>query len=163
MGYFPNLAAYEICSTLPLEWISEVATRHPGWVEKQIDLVSALEIDARLSKRYVTPFEAPYPLAIQSWAARILDARVLMRRGIDPVDDQYVAMLADATAAKAEVLEAANAETGLYDLPLRADTDASGLTRPAPRSYSEASPYVWTTRQAVRGRTEDGNGEGTSR
>jgi hypothetical protein len=163
MGYFSNLAAYEICSTLPIEWIAEVATRHPGWIEKQIDLVSALEVDARLAKRYVTPFASPPPLAVQSWAARILDARVLIRRGIDPVDDQYLAILADANAAKAEMAEAANAEAGLYDLPLRADTDASGIARPMPRSYSEASPYVWTTRQSARGRTEDGIGEGTSR
>lgn len=163
MGYFANIAAYKICSTLPSEWIDEVETRHPGWIAKQVDLVSALEIDARLSKRYVTPFESPAPLAVQSWVARILDARVLVRRGIDPVDDQYAAMLADATAAKAEILEAANAETGLYDLPLRADTDASGIARPAPRSYTEASPYVWATRQAIRGRAEDSNGEGSTR
>lgn len=162
-AYFSSVSDYSDCSTLPSEWIDDVETRYAGWIDKQIELVSSLDIDARLAKRYNVPFGSPCPLAIQSWVARILDSRVLLRRGVDPQDDQYAMFFVDADRARAEIKEAADAELGLYDLPLLSSSGESGIVKGAPKSYSEASPYVFMARQSLRARSEDSNGEGTRR
>ena len=50
-------------------------------------------------------------------------------------------------AAKSEVTEAADSEEGKFDLPLRQDTTATGVSKGGPLGYSEVSPYTWTDRQ----------------
>jgi hypothetical protein len=57
--------------------------------------------------------------------------------------------------ALAWLKEAADAKDGLIDLPLRADTTASGISRGGPLAYTETSPYAWTDVQAETGRSED--------
>jgi hypothetical protein len=156
-----TLAEYKLLSLLPAEFVDGVEDVEPGWVLAQLTQVSRLEIDGRLRKRYAVPFEAPVPEAVKAWVARIVDVRLMVRRGVDPQDVQFDLVREDATNAKAELKEAANGQDGLYELPLRADTADSGIVKGAPRSYSEASPYVWTSRQARRGRGEDAAGEGT--
>jgi len=56
--------------------------------------------------------------------------------------------------AVAELKEAADSKDGLFDLPLRADTTATGVSKGGPRGYSEASPYTNLDRQRARRRNE---------
>jgi hypothetical protein len=122
-----------------------------------------------LRKRYASPFFAfdgtppeVTPPTVQAWLARIVTWRVMLRRGVDPNDVQADTIKEDHDLAQAEVLEAANSETGWFDLPLRLDENGSAITQANPRSYSEQSPYVYTDLQAATARTEDENGRGSN-
>lgn len=117
-------------------------------------------IDSRLVKRYAAPFDSPYPVAVKGWLNRIVTLRCYLRRGVDSGDRQVAEIKLDAENAQAEIKEAADAKDGLYELPLRADTTATGAKRGTPRVYSEASPYVGFDVQQARGRNEDANGSG---
>lgn len=141
-------------TTMPSSTVDSLAVVSPGWIAQQLSYWSA-QIDARLRKRYAAPFASPYPLAVQGWLARIVTVRCYLKNGVDPNDLQFAEIKADADAALAEIKEAADSNEGLFDLPLRADTTATGVSRGGPFGYSEASPYVWTDVQSDIGRSED--------
>lgn len=146
MGYFAAVSEYKSYSALPDGFIDEIETADAGWTLVQVNYWSAW-IDSRLRKRYSAPFQAPYPIAVLGWLARILDVRCLLRRGVAPTDEQFQEFKADAERALAEIKEAADSQDGLFDLPLRADTTATGITQGAPLGYSEVSPYTWSQLQ----------------
>lgn len=154
MVAYLDVAGFKNLTVMPSEAVDELELAHAGWLAAQLANRSKL-IDAKLAKRYDVPFQSPYPEIVQGWLARIVTPLAMLRRGVDATDQQYVDIRDDARAAWEEIDEAANGEEGLYDLPLRADTDASGVTRGGPFGYSEASPYVWTDIQAETGRAED--------
>jgi hypothetical protein len=170
MATYLTLAKYKDLTTIPSEFVDEVESRYPGWVAAQLEYW-ARWIDARLRKRYATPFAAhdatpPTPPTVQGWLARIVNLQVWIKRGIDPSDATFPTLKEDHDNARAEVLETANAnETtspgAWFDLPLRADEDGTGISRGGPRSYSEQSPYVWTDRQRDTANDEDANGGGS--
>jgi hypothetical protein len=155
-----DAAAFATLTELPGETVEWVEDSYPGWLDAQLALASAT-IDARLRKRYDAPFAEPYPLIVRSWLARMIAPKLMRKRGVDALDEQYIDIRDDAKAAEEEIKEAADSETGLYDLPLRADTDASGISKGGPYAFSEASPYVWTDRQGRTGRDEDRRGDGS--
>ncbi len=152
MAAYLSVSDYKLTySIVPGSYIDTIETDYPNWVDTRLNALSQW-LDARLAKRYVTPFESPPPLAICNWLARLLDPEVMRKRGVDATDLQYADVRQSAIDAMAEVKEAADAVNGLYDLPLLANSTAgsSGIVRPMPRSYSEASPYEWTTVQTNR-------------
>lgn len=160
MSAYLTLAEFRTLSLMPAASVDELEAIAPGFIAGQLELESA-NVDARLAKRYAVPFSSPYPIAVRGWVARLVTRTAYLKRGIDPNDPQWVSYDEDSKAAKAEILEAANSETGLYELPLRSDTAASGLRAPSPLGYSEASPYVWADRQGSTARDEDVAGEGS--
>ncbi len=148
-------------SLMPDEDIDALELRYSAFLSAQLASRSAW-IDSRLRKRYAVPFAAPYPDAVVGWLAALVTVRAYLKRGVNPNDEQWLLIKADADTAVAEIKEAADSETGLFDLPLRQDTTASGISKGAPMGYSEASPFVFTDRQVTTGRDEDRNGMGTS-
>lgn len=160
MAYL-TLTKFKLLSTMPTEYIDEIETAHPGFVEAQLESVSKLDIDSRLRKRYAAPFEAPYPDAVEGWLARLVTPLCWERRGFDPTDQSMIRADEKRAEAKAEIKEAADSNEGLWDLPLRADTTSSGVSRGGPYVYSEQSPYVGFDLQRDTGRDEDFNGSGT--
>lgn len=160
MPPYLDIDGFRDLTTMPSAAVDELEIVAPGFLEKQLEAWSAW-LDSRLSKRYAAPFSAPYPIAVRMWLARIVTPRAFQRRGVDATDEQYIDIRDDAKAAEAEVLEAANSETGLFDLPLRADTSASGISKGGPFVYSEQSPYVGFDEQRRTGRNEDRSGGGT--
>lgn len=161
MAAYLTLARFKLLSTIPAEFVDAIELVSPGFTDAQLDVWSRW-IDAQLVKRYAVPFIPPIPLAVESWLARIVTPRVWTKRGVDPEDLQWQEVKEDDTAARAEIAEAANSETGLYELPLRQDlASSSGVVHGFPRGYSEQSPYVWLTQQAEVGIHEDGSGRGT--
>lgn len=160
MAYL-TLAEFKLLSTMQSESVDELETRWPGYVDAQLDSKSHW-INAQLRKRYAAPFESPYPAAVKSWLACIVTMQCWKRRGYDPTDESMQEAIEDRAEAKREIAEAADGEKGLWDLPLRSDTTATGISKGAPLGYSEQSPYVGFDLQRETGREEDSNGSGTS-
>lgn len=123
----------------------------PAFITAQIEAVSA-ELDSQLRKRYEAPFVAPYPLILGLWLPLIITPELFYKRGWNPSDEQNDGILKGAERARAQVQQAADCVTGLFDLPLRREGGATGITKGGPRSYSEQSPYEWldVQREAVR-------------
>lgn len=164
MATYITTDEFRLRTLLPSNVLSQIEAVTPGWLAAQIDAVGH-GIDARLSKRYHVPFNAPYPDIIKSWIINIVSLNAWLKRGMVATDESFGEYKAMHDRAIAELQEAANSETGLFDLPLDASAPggASAIVRANPFSYSEASPYVWQDVQRERGRNEDGNKGGTSR
>ena len=147
---------YKAIALIPASWVDELESMpgNAGFTAMQLEVGSDY-LDSRLRKRYAAPFQAPVPGIIKQWLARLVTPDVLIKRGVNATDQQFEKIVEKAAAADAQILEAANAETGLFDLPLRDDTVASGITSGATRAYSEQSPYVWMDQQRAIARHED--------
>jgi hypothetical protein len=143
------VAGLKALSVAPDEAFTDLESRYPGWLLAQLGAWSAW-IDGRLRKRYAAPFALPYPVAVTGWLARIVTAAAYHKRGVDPTDQMVGQVIEDGNAARLEVAEAANGDTGLWDLPLRADTTATGISKGGPLGYTETDPYTWTTVQRDR-------------
>jgi hypothetical protein len=162
MPAYLTLPEFKLESTMANSAIDELEVIAPGFVARKLETVSAA-IDSRLTKRYEAPFAAPYPLAIVRWLADIVTREAYMKRGVDPNDLAWSTTIEPAaTRAETQLTEAANSETGLFELPLRQDLpSSSGATKGGPFGYSEQSPYVGFDVQADAAYTEDRNGRGT--
>lgn len=160
MSGYLDLAAFKVRTLAPQGFVEELETLAPGWVAGQLEHYSRV-IDARLRKRYAVPFADPAPETVKEWLARLVTLRVYLRRGVDPTDEQFDAIRQDARDVLEELKEAADAETGLFDLPLVDSADGSAISKGGPLGYSEASPYVWADVQVSAGRDEDRAGEGS--
>lgn len=148
MSKYLDLESFTDISLAPPGYADTIESQHPGWLDKQLERWSGW-IDARLSKRYATPFDADSPpMIVEEWLSRIVTHRCYLKRGVDPTDAEVSAIADDAQKAKDEITEAANSNTGLFELPLRADLQGSvGVVRASPQGYSEVSPYTWTELQ----------------
>jgi phage gp36-like protein len=162
MPSYLTLVEFRLKTLLPAEVIDEVEARTPGFVDEQISMVSA-RFDSRFAKRYDVPFQAPYPTIVTEWITHIVSLRTYMKRGVYATDTTFAEYKAQHDQAVKEVEEAADSDTGKFELPLRADTNANGIMRGSPRSYTEAGPYVFTDVQADIARDEDANRTGTLR
>jgi len=165
MAIYLDYDGFVLRTVLPETSVDDVEKRSPGWVDGQLE-TWARWLDARLRKRYSTPFAAfgddpPTPPTIQLWLTRIVTWRVMLRRGVDPSDLQTETIKDDHDGALDEVLEAANSQDGWFDLPTRTDANGSEINQGGTMSYSEQSPYVWTDQQYQTGREEDSNGTGS--
>jgi hypothetical protein len=140
-------------TVLPAEYHAEVEARYPGWIAEQIGIWGEV-IDSRLRKRYAVPFAAPIPVAVQMWLARLLDVRLLLKRGVDPTDAQFVELNRSATDVMAELKEAADSNTGLYDLPLTAQ-GGTAILRQQPLGFSNAGPYAGFRSQRDRSYSDE--------
>jgi hypothetical protein len=160
MAPYLDKDAFAALTVMPSGDVDLVEAAAPGWIDRKLAAKSRW-IDALLAKRYEVPFVAPYPDTVTDWLARIVTLAAFLRRGVDPNDEQFVAIKADAEAAEAEIREAAASEEGLFELPLRADLTTTGVSKGDPFVYSEASPYVGFDLQRDTGRDEDRNGGGS--
>ncbi len=158
MAYLTQ-AEWKLRTLMPGADVDALEALYPGFVALQLDEVSDA-IDSRLRKRYGAPFQTPYPKTVLRWLTQIVTRAAYLKRGVDPLDPQMAEYIKDSETAWAELLEAADSETGKYDLPINTAGD-SAIARGGPRSYSEASPYVGFDVQAQTGRSEDAAGGGT--
>ena len=101
----------------------------------------------------------PVPETVLGWIVSLVSVDVMRKRGTNPQDPAIVLLVKEFDEAIAELKEAADSKDGLFDLPVNEDAD-SAVTTGGPQSYSEASPYVWTDREACEGRQQDGFGRG---
>lgn len=103
---------------------------------------------SRLSKRYA-PFDAAsVPQVILVWLTALVQLDCYMRLGFSPSSEMDGQIVAKADQAKADLLEAANSETGLFGIPLRQDTPGtSGISKGRPIIKHDTSPYDWIRNQ----------------
>lgn len=94
------------------------------------------------------------PEAILGWLTALVTLDAYQRRGANPQDPQMVLVVDAATAALAELKEAADSKDGLFDLPVNEAAD-SAVTTGGPLGYSETSPFVWRRVEAELGIAED--------
>jgi hypothetical protein len=160
MASYLTTAEFQTRTLIPGEFVDAIEAVDDGWTLIQLEEASAW-LDSRLRKRYAAPFESPYPVQVLSWLTRLVTVRCYLKRGVDATDEQFQSIQQDAMDAKAEILDASNGDAGLFDLPLRSDTTATGISKGGPFGYSEQSPYVWASMQRTTGRGEDSNGRGT--
>jgi hypothetical protein len=149
-----DVDGFKLLSIIPPGLIDEIEADQPGWTLAQLGRWSAW-IDSRLSKRYAAPFASPYPDAVTGWLNDLVTYEAYLKRGVDPTDKQVSEILRRRDVAQAEVKEAADAKDGLFELPLRANTTESGISKGTPLGAAQASPYVWTTEQRDTARDED--------
>lgn len=147
MPAYLDVAGFKLLSIMPDEDVEALETRYPGWLLSKLTNVSA-RLDSRLRKRYAVPFESPYPETAKGWLCDLVTLSAYLRRGVDASDAQFQIVLDESKKAEAEILEAADSNTGLFDLPLRSDSTASGISKGDPLVYSESDPYTWTDVQA---------------
>lgn len=164
---------------MPGEDLDLIDSQEQGWVQAQLDLRSAW-IDSRLAKRYAAPFGSGYvtspqdltplrkdvPEIIELWLRDLVTPACYARRGVNPSsgDLWFVEFVINPyQQAMRDILEAADAEKGLFELPLRGDALPGGeASRSGPKVYTESSPYVWMDRQYAAGIEEDASGDGTT-
>jgi hypothetical protein len=159
-GYVATLDNFKLRSVMPANYVDGLEAAQPGWLLMQDEIVSS-RVNAKLRKRYAAPFADPVPPVVVGWVVDILTAKAYLRLGVDPTDKQTDAIAAAAELAMAEVQQAADAENGLFDLPLTAAFDsATGVVRGTPLVYSEQSPYAWTDVQRDAAVFEDASGIG---
>lgn len=80
MAIYLTLAKYKALTTLTDSAVDDTEARYPGWIDNQLES-QARWIDARLRKRYSTPFGAhdaaiPTPPTVQDWLTRIVNLRI---------------------------------------------------------------------------------------
>jgi hypothetical protein len=146
VAYFPDLATVKSHSVMPSDDIDALNAAEPGWI-----LARALslegDINGRLRKRYAVPFSTPVPEAALNWLGALLDPEMYLKRGINPSDEQQARIEKRAETADKKITEAADAEKGLFDLPLRQDTTDTGIEQPTTLAYSEQSPFTGKHKQ----------------
>lgn len=151
---------------MPDTHVDELEELYPGWLDGQL-LNRSGWLDSRLRKRYAAPFADPVAETVTGWLCDIVTLRAMLKRGVDPTDAQFAEIKARHDTAELQVTEAANSDTGLFDLPLNSGLtgapSATGIVRGGPFVYSEQSPYVFRDIQAGIGRDEDSGGGGSSR
>jgi phage gp36-like protein len=148
MSQYLTLETFRDLSLLPPSYVDTIEAMHPGWISRQLARWSAW-IDARLAKRYATPFDAASPpFIVEEWLNRLVTHRCYLKRGVDATDSQVDDIKQDAEKAAAEIKEAAESKEGLFELPPRQDLpDEQGITRGSPMGYAEQSPYTWAELQ----------------
>ncbi len=158
-GYL-TVSEFRTETTAPGPLVDDCERTHHGYLAAKIRRRSG-RINSQLELRYATPFAAPYPDTVVEWVTKLVTLDLYEKVGYQVSAEANAYVVDRAKEALAEVQLAADAQNGLYNLPLRADTNASGVSRGGPRSYSEQSPYVGFDRQAATARGEDAAGRGT--
>lgn len=156
MASYLTLEEFKLRSMMPQQQVDALEVAEPGFIAAALAMNSDW-INARLRKRYLAPFASPYPPVVLGWLTAMTTLQCYGKSGWSPGSKSDEASIIDAAKeAREEVKEAADSKEGLFDLPL--DTgDSSGVSKGGPLSYSEASPYAWTTLQSNTGRDEDSN------
>ncbi len=148
-----SVEQFTVRTVAPSTRIDEVQAAAPGWLDAQLATNSAL-IDSILAKRYATPFASPAPEPVLNWLTRLVTTQLYFKVGFDPTDAQAAQIMADQAVVMAELKEAANAATGMYELPLRSDQPTSrGIAKRSFIGRADQTPFDWQDRQlrAVRG------------
>jgi len=119
---------------------AELDAKWPGKLQALCSAASGW-VDSRIGKRYVRPVPNP-PDIIRKLTAWLVEPEAFMALGIRPSDEQWTLVEKHFEFVHEQLKEIADAKDGLYDLPLSANDDSSGIVAPVTLGYSEQSPYT---------------------
>lgn len=151
---YVDIEYVQLIGTVPPQVLAAFHEANPGAVDAICESVSRM-FDARLHKRYATPFAAPVPEALRFHVAQVVSYQIWLKVGYNPGSAQDEAIKTARDDALEWLKDAADSQAGTVELPVReapVDGDTSAISRSRPLSYNEASPYTWTRRQAERAR-----------
>ncbi len=142
IGSYLSQAEFARCSTMSDEAIIELEARYPGFLDRRLVLRSG-EISSRLIKRYAVPLDMlDPPSVLVKWLVDLVTFDAFMKLGFNGGEGADGEIAKEKDLALEQIREAADAQSGLYELPLRASEDGSGITKSGPLAYSESSPYT---------------------
>lgn len=141
---YEQLADY---SELPIEYLAEAG---PDFCTAQIAIAES-RIRDQLSKRYNMDAIVSANDTLKGWIAALVSVKVLTRRGIDPTDILWKTIQDAATIANDEIKQAAQSDTGRFDLPR-----ATAVRKSVIVGSSDHDPHAWIRRQAIKTRDERG-------
>ncbi len=157
---------------MPTDDVVFLRAQEPEFVDGTYLAVSRI-FDAKLTKRYVTPFGlesgsfviTDVPEAVRFNVAQVCVSRMFAKRGFNPGSKQDEdVIIGERDRAFLWLNEAADAEKGFIELPRRAlEPDVSAVAKGSPKVYSEQSPYAGFDRQGQDGRDDDARGSGRMR
>jgi len=149
---YVDIEYVKLVGTMPSHDVDALEALTPGMFAAIALSVSRI-FDARLFKRYKTPFD-PVPEVVRWHVAHVVVAALWKKRGFNPGSEQDALIERSKDEALAWLKEAADSKEGLIELPLReVAPDATGVVRGGPLGDSEQSPYDWVDKQ-----TEAANG-----
>ncbi len=146
MTAYLTVAEFSTRSIMPSVDVDYLEAQHPGYLDARL-AVNQSRIHARLGKRYAWPFAVPVPEIVLGWIVALTTVDAYQKRGWDPSDAQSAQVILDRDKALEEAKEAADAEGGLFELPLREDLTASAVAVGGPYGSSEATAYAWIDAQ----------------
>jgi phage gp36-like protein len=153
MPAYVDIDFVKMVGSMPAADVDLIESAYPGTFAQLALSVSRI-FDARLAKRYATPFASPYPEALRMHVANVVVWHLWRKRGFNPSSEQDALVTAEKEAAEAWLKEAADSKDGLVELPLRENATTSGVIAAFPLGSSDASPYTWIDTQAeALGRT----------
>lgn len=143
MAAYADSAGIKLVGILPPGDVDDLDVQRPGVVAAVCERVTRL-IDARLAKRYKTPFD-PVPIAVRDCAEQLATVRLYRIRGAQPGTEIEQSIKDTQEAAEAWLKEAADSKDGLIDLPFRDNdsVDASAIDRGGPMCESDLDAYSW--------------------
>lgn len=152
MGAYIDMDYVKSVGSMPPPDIDTVESIFPGTFVA-LELATRRMIDARLTKRYLTPFDfngASVPEVVRWNQAQLVVAALFQKRGYNPGSAQDQIIQQNKVDALAWLKEAADSEAGLVELPLKEGTspDSPGIVKASPLSTSDQTPYDWIDRQA---------------
>lgn len=135
----------EYCE-LPRAYIAEAGQ---AFVNRQISLLRG-SIYNRLRRLYsIDSMVQSEPDIIKLWIAALVVLKIYRKRGIDPTDLQFQEFKEQAAFIEQQIDAAANAESGLYDLPLL-NSNESAKRKIKVLSSNQADPGAWKRVQQDR-------------
>jgi hypothetical protein len=175
MSRYMLVSRFRDLTIMPGADVDLIEAQEPDYLQNQLDLFAA-RIDAKLCKRYTTPFgDEPAPAAtvrqsvpglIEDWLVSLVTPRAYAKRGVNPSSGELwftEFVINPAVAALKEIDDAANGNEARLELPLKSTSEpGADVTRSGPLAYTETSPYVWLDVQADAAREEDTGRSGTS-
>jgi len=157
---------------MPAADVDFLRAQEPAFLDGTYLAVTRI-FDAKLTKRYVTPFglesgtfvETDVPEAVRFNVAQVCVSRMFAKRGFNPGSKQDEdVIMGERDRAFTWLNEAADAENGFIELPRRAfEPDVAAVAKVMPKVYSEQSPYAGFDRQGQDGRDDDARGSGRLR
>jgi hypothetical protein len=158
MNVFADITYLKRGRIMTPQEIDSLEGEFAGTVAAVIGDVSA-EVSSVLIKRYGQYPDFPdCPVALSSCVAAIVIQRLWETHGASPTNTDKTPQISTAAdKAWARIREAADSQNGLVEFSISATDQSSGVTKSGPRSYTEQSPYGWTTAQSQAGREEDAN------
>lgn len=152
-----DVQTFKTATIMPSKLVEQLEEERPGFLDASIASWTS-ELYARLGKRYGKQWASgKVPPVVVGWLVRLVTRDAYGAIGHSVTSEQDKAQILDpAERALAMMLEVANSETGLLDVPA-ADGELggeSGINLGGPYSYSEATPYEWldAQRESNRGR-----------